>query len=146
MFAPTHADVRQFFCHAWAQHCAGAPMQPLETLAALWVAEHPEWHALLADAEAAQQQDWGRGTVGGNPVLHLAMHLTSSEQCSIDQPRGIRRAVERLTQRLDDLHAAHHAVMEPLGEMLADAAASGQPPDGARYVERVQRLAGQGGF
>jgi hypothetical protein len=28
--------------------------------------------------------------------LHLSMHLSISEQCSIDQPRGIRQAVELL--------------------------------------------------
>ncbi len=38
------------------------------------------------------------------------MHLSISEQCSIDQPRGIRQAVELLSKRLDGgLHDAHHA-------------------------------------
>ncbi len=118
-----------FFCHVYP-------------FAAGWAAEHPEWHALLADEAAALRGAWGSGAVGTNPFLHLSMHLSLSEQCSIDQPRGIRRAIDRLAERLGDLHAAHHAAMQPLGQMLADAAASGQPPDGQQYVEQVQRLAG----
>ena len=69
------------------------------------------------------------------------MHLSISEQCSIDQPRGIRQAVELLAARRGDLHAAHHEVMECLGQMLADAHASGRPPDGDGYIACVQRRA-----
>lgn len=141
MFSPSQADVRRFFCHAWAKHRAGQPMQAIETLAAGWIAEHPEWHAELADADAAIARDFGEGATGANPFLHLAMHLSISEQCSIDQPRGIRQAVELLAHRRGDLHAAHHDVMECLGQMLADAQASGRPPDGAAYLASVQRRA-----
>ncbi|MDO5288986.1 MAG: DUF1841 family protein [Pseudomonadota bacterium] len=141
MFAPSQADVRRFFCQAWAKHQAGQPMQAIETLAAGWVAEHPEWHADLADAEAAITRDFGQGATGANPFLLLSMHLSISEQCSIDQPRGIRQAVELLARRRGDLHAAHHDVMECLGQMLADAQASGRPPDGAAYLACVQRRA-----
>ena len=83
--------------------------------------------------------------MGGNPFLHLSMHLSISEQCSIDQPRGIRQAVELLAARRGDLHAAHHEAMECLGQMLADAQSSGRPPDGEAYVACVQRRATRGG-
>ena len=141
MFAPSQADVRRFFCHAWAKSRTGQPMDAIEQLAAGWIAEHPQWHADFADAEAAVARDYGEGAVGGNPFLHLSMHLSLSEQCSIDQPRGIRQAVELLAHRRGDLHAAHHEVMECLGQMLADAQASGRPPDGETYVADVQRRA-----
>ena len=141
MFAPTQAEVRQFFCAAWAKSQANEPMDAMETLAAGWVAEHPEWHADLADAEAAVARQYGEGAVGGNPFLHLSMHLAISEQCSIDQPRGIRQAVELLARRRGDLHAAHHEAMECLGQMLADAQRHSRPPDGEAYVACVQRRA-----
>ena len=68
------------------------------------------------------------------------MHLSISEQCSIDQPAGIRAAVEELlTTR--DLHEVHHMVMEELGLMLWESQQSGRPPDGKAYVERVRALA-----
>jgi hypothetical protein len=77
----------------------------------------------------------------GQPILHLSMHLSISEQCSIDQPRGIRQAVELLARRLDSLHEAHHVAMECLGQMLWEAQRSGRPPDGEAYVASVQRRA-----
>jgi hypothetical protein len=67
--------------------------------------------------------------------------LSITEQCSIDQPRGIRQAVELLTHRLDSLHDAHHAVMECLGQMIWESQRSGQAPDGQAYVACVQRRA-----
>ncbi|MDR0478874.1 MAG: DUF1841 family protein [Burkholderiaceae bacterium] len=141
MFNPTQEDVRRFFCGAWAKHQAGQPVEALEAIAANWIAEHPEWHDDFADAADAVARQYPEGSPGGNPFLHLAMHLSISEQCSIDQPRGIRQAVELLARRQSDLHAAHHVAMECLGQMLADAQASGQAPDGATYVAAVQRRA-----
>jgi hypothetical protein len=141
MFHPTQEDVRRFFCGAYAKQRAGQPLEALEAIAAGWIAEHPQWHADLADADAAVAHAYPEGSPGGNPFLHLAMHLSISEQCSIDQPPGIRQAVELLGHRHGDLHAAHHAVMECLGQMLADAQAHGQSPDGAAYVAAVQRRA-----
>ena len=141
MFTPSQEDVRRFFCSAWAKQQAGQPMEAIEQLAAGWIAEHPEWHADFADADAAVARDYGDGAVGGNPFLHLSMHLSISEQCSIDQPRGIRQAVELLTARLDSLHDAHHAAMDCLGEMLWESQRSGRPPDGSAYIAAVQRRA-----
>ena len=141
MFAPTQQDVRRFFCSAWAKSQAGQPMETIETLAAGWIAEHPEWHADFSDAEAAVARDYGDGAVGGNPFLHLSMHLSISEQCSIDQPRGIRQAVELLAARRGDLHAAHHEVMECLGDMIWSSQRSGLPPDGQAYIDAVRRRA-----
>ena len=53
MFNPSQADVRRFFCATHAKQQAGQPMEAIETLAALWIAEHPEYHTDLADADAA---------------------------------------------------------------------------------------------
>jgi Domain of unknown function (DUF1841) len=56
---------------------------------------------------------------------------------SIDQPRGIKSAVERLAARRASLHDAHHEVMEALGEMVWAAQRSGQPFDGDAYIANV---------
>ena len=141
MFNPSQADVRRFLCAVHAKTLSGAPMEAIETLASLWIAEHPEYHAELADAGAAVARNYDETPEQTNPFLHLSMHLSISEQCSIDQPRGIRQAVELLAARRGDLHAAHHEVMECLGQMLADAQSSGRPPDGDAYIAAVQRRA-----
>ena len=141
MFNPTQADVRRFFCAVHAKAQASQPMEAIETLASLWIAEHPEYHAELSDLDAALARNYDAEPERTNPFLHLSMHLSISEQCSIDQPRGIRQAVELLAKRLDSLHDAHHAAMECLGEMLWESQRSGRPPDGNAYIAAVQRRA-----
>ena len=141
MFNPSQADVRRFFCDVHAKTAANQPMDALETLAGQWLAEHPEYHSDLADGLAAQARSYDGAHGGSNPFLHLSMHLSISEQCSIDQPRGIRQAVELLAARRDSLHDAHHEAMECLGQMLWESQRSGRPPDGEAYVACVQRRA-----
>jgi hypothetical protein len=141
MFNPSRDDVRRFFCAAWAKHRAGQVLIPIEAIAVRWIELHPEYHALLEDTERALAEEFTVERGVTNPFLHLSMHLSISEQVSIDQPRGIRQAVDLLAQRLGSPHAAHHEVMECLGEMLWTSQRSGQPPDGERYLECVRRRA-----
>ena len=142
MFNPSQADVRRFFCGVRQKMLNNAPLEAIETLASLWIAEHPEYFAELDDVDAAIARNYDLEPGRENPFLHLSMHLSISEQCSIDQPRGIRQAVELLSKRLDGgLHDAHHATMQCLGQMLADSQRSGLPPDGDSYVAAVQRRA-----
>ena len=141
MFQPSQHDVRRFLCDAWRKRRDAAQMTPIETLASLWIAEHPEYDGELADEQAALAADYQVEGGRANPFLHLSMHLTISEQCSIDQPHGIRAAVEALAARLDSLHEAHHQAMECLGEMIWTSQRSGQPPDGEAYLECVRKRA-----
>jgi hypothetical protein len=141
MFQPTQADVRRFFCGVYAKSRTGQPLEALELLASQWIDEHPEYHTELADLDQALARVDTIDPQRVSPFLHLSMHLSISEQCSIDQPRGIRQAVELLSKRLDSLHDAHHAAMECLGQMLWDSQRSGRPPDGDAYVAAVQRRA-----
>jgi hypothetical protein len=141
MFQPSQHDVRRFFCEAWRREHEGAALDPMQTLAAQWIAEHPEYHADLADVDAALAANYSVEAGRTNPFLHLSMHLTVSEQCSIDQPHGIRQAVELLAARRGSLHDAHHEVMECLGEMVWASQRSGHPPDGQAYLEAVRRRA-----
>jgi hypothetical protein len=141
MFQPSQADVRKFFCAVYAKWHTAQPMDALETLASQWVAEHPEYHADFANEAAALEKMYDVEDGKTNPFLHLSMHLSVSEQCSIDQPRGIRQAVELLTAKRDSLHDAHHETMEALGQMIWESQRSGRPPDGQAYIDVVQRCA-----
>jgi hypothetical protein len=141
MFAPSQHDVRRFFCGAAAKQRDARPLTPLEALAARWIAEHPEYAADLADTEAALAAVYAVDDGRTNPFLHLSMHLSISEQVSIDQPRGIRQAFELLAARRGSAHGAQHEVMECLGEMLWASQRSGQPPDGEAYIDCVRRRA-----
>jgi hypothetical protein len=141
MFEPSQADVRRFFCSVYAKWREGQPMDALETLASQWVAEHPEYHADFSNVDAALERMYEVKDGKINPFLHLSMHLSVSEQCSIDQPRGIRQAVELLTAKRDSLHDAHHETMDALGQMIWESQRSGRPPDGHAYIDAVQRRA-----
>ena len=140
MFSPSQSDVRRFMCGVHAKTHSGAPMEAIETLASLWIDEHPEYFDELSDVDVAVARNYDAETERTNPFLHLSMHLSISEQCSVDSPRGIRQAVELLTRKRD-LHDAHHAAMECLGQMLWESQRSGRPPDGEAYVAGVQRMA-----
>ena len=56
MFQPSQHDVRRFFCEAWRRQRGGQPQEPMQVLAAQWIAEHPEYHAELADVDAVRDQ------------------------------------------------------------------------------------------
>jgi hypothetical protein len=99
MFNPSQADVRRFFCAVRAKTRNGQPLDALETLAGQWLQEHAEYDSELADMDAALARTYDAQDGRTNPFLHLSMHLSISEQCSIDQPRGIRQAVELLAAR-----------------------------------------------
>lgn len=141
MFTPNQQDVRRFFCTVHRKHLAGEVLTPIEAQAATWVAEHPEYAADLADEAAALARTYDGSDGRENPFLHLAMHLSVTEQTGIDQPTGIRQAVDLLAARRGSLHAAHHEVMEALGRMIWESQRSGRPPDGHAYLDAVRRAA-----
>ena len=141
MFSPSQHDVRRFFCEARRKQLAAVPLSPLEAIAADWITAHPEYHADLADEASAQAAVYTVEDGRSNPFLHLSMHLSISEQASIDQPRGIRQALQLLAARLGSMHEAQHEAMECLGEMMWTSQRSGLPPDGERYIDCVRRRA-----
>jgi hypothetical protein len=145
MFQPSQHDVRRFFCDAYARDRMKAALQPMQAMAARWIAEHPEYHADLADEAVALAAVYSVEAGRTNPFLHLSMHLSIEEQVAIDQPTGIRQAVGLLAARRSSLHEAHHEVMECLGEMVWTSQRSGLPPDGQAYLEAVRRRATRDG-
>jgi hypothetical protein len=141
MFQPSQSDVRRFFCAAYAKQRQGLPMDAMEDIAATWIAQHPEYHGDLADEATALEAIYTVEDGRTNPFLHLSMHLSIHEQLAIDQPTGIRQAVDLLAKRRNSLHLAHHEVMDCLGEMIWASQRSGLPPDGQAYIEAVRRRA-----
>ncbi len=142
MFNPTRDQVRQFFCDAWRKHVERLPLVGAEVTAADIAARHPEYHALLVDAEKALSKDWVPEGGEMNPFLHLSLHLAIHEQVSIDQPPGIRAAFDSLRTRMEP-HDAEHVLLECLGETIWRAQSQGQAMDALAYVDAVRRKASQ---
>ena len=141
MFNPSREQVRQFFCESWRKHRQRQILEGAEATAADLIAEHPEYHALLDNPEAAIEQEFTPEGGQMNPFLHLSLHLAIAEQVSIDQPHGIKAAYFALRQKME-VHDAEHALMECLGETIWRSQREGKPMDGEAYIESVRRKAG----
>jgi len=138
MFNPSRDQVREFFFTTWSKFGRQQTLSELEKLAMEHIVRHPEYHALLDRPDRYRDRDWPPELGETNPFLHLSMHLSIDEQLSIDQPPGIRAAYEKLRTRLDDEHAAQHAVMDCLGEMIWRSQRDGLPPDGVAYLDCLE--------
>jgi hypothetical protein len=149
MFSPSRVEVRGFFCEVRRKEQARQLLTPLEAIAARWIAQHPEYHALLDEPERALAEDYSVERGQSNPFLHLALHLTLDEQVGIDQPSGIRAALAQLAARHGDEHAAAHEAMECLGQILWETQRGTLPTEIAAinvaYLECLRRRMGDSG-
>ena len=139
LFNPSRDEVRQFFCGAWQKQLNGGVLTPLEMVACSWIKLHPEYHAILTSNEAlAHEFTPEQGQT--NPFLHLSMHLSISEQISIDQPPGIKLVAEQLSRKLDSEHEAQHQIMECLGRALWESQRNGKALDALAYIDSIRKL------
>jgi hypothetical protein len=130
----TRDELRRTYSEAWHKHLNHAPLTPLEAMITDVIGAHPEYQAVVADADAALAYEPG-GTGGvENPFLHMGLHLAIRDQVSIDRPPGVRELHRLLQDRYGDLHRAEHALMEALGETLWQAQRAGRPPDEGYYL------------
>ena len=128
----------------WALACFRSDTNTLESMQAIaapWIEAHPEYHQDLTDLDAALAASYTVDEGRTNPFLHLSMHMTITEQHSVDQPRGVRATLDTLASRLGSMHAAHHVAMEALGDMIWTSQRSGLPPDGDAYMADLKRRA-----
>lgn len=139
MFNPSRDEARRFLIDAWTKHRAGAPLSDLEGIVARIVALHPEYHPMLEEPEKFAHRDFAPEAGETNPYLHLSLHLAIAEQLAIDQPPGIRAHFERIRDARGDEHAALHAVLECLGEVIWSSQRLGTPPDAALYLACLER-------
>jgi hypothetical protein len=143
MFSPSRDEARRFFFDTWSKYGRGEALSGLEPLALQVILLHPEYHAVLADAERSLDMEFTPEHGGMNPFLHLALHLAVEEQLSIDQPPGIRAQYDTLARKTGSEHDAKHGVLECLGETIWKAQRTGAPPDEQAYLECLQRKAGR---
>jgi hypothetical protein len=141
MFNPTREQVRDFFFEAWRKYRAGEPLVGLESVALEVALLHPEYHALLEQPERHREQEYFPELGQTNPFLHMSLHLALEEQLSIDQPAGVAARFAALSARLGERHAALHEALECLAEMVWRAQRDAAPPDGAAYLECLERRA-----
>ena len=139
IFGQDRGELRQMYADAWQKRRDNLPLSPLEMQIADVIEMHPEYHAEIAsgDLDKDYTPDGGRT----NPFLHMGLHLGIREQVSTDRPAGIAAVHRVVTAKHGDAHAAEHAMIECLAETLWEAQSNNQPPDEAKYLERLRRLA-----
>lgn len=137
MFGNDRTALRQVFVEAWRKYQSRLPLEPLEALVADVVAAHPEYHALLTNAELDQEYTPERGET--NPFLHMALHVSLREQLTSDRPPGIAAVIRQLARQKGDLHQAEHLLLECLGRVLWEAQRNNRLPDEAAYLECARR-------
>lgn len=141
MFGQDRDSLRRFFLDSWRKHGRGEPLQPLEQLVAGVVAQHPEYHALLDDPDAALAHEATPDTGETNPFLHMAMHITLAEQLGSDRPAGFRDLYRRIAAASTGPHDAEHRIMECLGQTLWEAQRANRQPDEQAYLACLSELA-----
>ena len=137
IFNPTREQVREFFIQTWQKYQHNAALSAMEKIALGWIMKHPEYHAMLDNPEA-RNKDFSVAEGQTNPFLHLSMHIALEEQISIDNPHGIREVFEQLSAKLDE-HAAHHEMMECLGQVIWQAQRNRGPLDQQLYIELLKQ-------
>ncbi len=140
MFYTSERDrLRQFYVDTWKKNITGQPMDAMEQMVARVIDLHPEYQAMLTN-ESHLGNEYKPEDGETNPFLHMGMHLGLQEQVSMDRPAGIQAVYQQLGERLGDVHATEHAMMDCLGESLWTAQRDQVEPDEQAYLRCLQSL------
>lgn len=143
MYSSSRTDTRQMFFDVWRKLHNGEPLSALEEVVAAVIHLHPEYQGLFeADPSASLDRDWRPEGGKTNPFLHMGMHIAVREQLSIDRPPGVRSAYAALLRHKGDPHAAEHAMLECLAEILWLAQRENRLPDEQAYLACLRARAG----
>lgn len=140
MFYTTERDrLRQFYVDTWNKARTGQPMDAMEQMVARVIEMHPEYHAMLSN-ERHLGNEYKPEDGETNPFLHMGMHLALQEQVALDRPQGIQTVYQQLGEKLGDVMATEHAMMECLAESLWQAQRAQTEPDEQAYLTCLQSL------
>lgn len=142
MFNPSQAEVRQFFFDVYAKAQNKEPLGALEKIAYSIIMQHPEYHIYLQQPEKYIEHQWIPELGETNPFLHLSIHMTITEQLSIDQPIGIKSLYHQLCNQFGNHHEAEHQLMDCIVEMLWQAQRNKTPPDLSIYFSCIKHKLG----
>ncbi|HEB63574.1 MAG TPA: DUF1841 family protein [Gammaproteobacteria bacterium] len=139
-YTQDRGKMREFMCEVWRKQCAAEAMDPMETMIGGVIAQHPEYHKLFENSEAATERDYLPEMGETNPFLHIAMHIALQEQISSNRPFGVTNLHQRLVKKRGSTHDAEHAMLECLAEMIWKAQRDHVAPDEAVYMEGLKSL------
>ena len=141
IFSQDRTQLRKQYLLVWQKASNGETLEPLETLIADVIRDHPEYHPLLSNEEAAISSEFYPEHGTTNPFLHMGLHIALREQVATDRPIGIADITRKLLLRYRDSHEMEHQMMEPLGTVLWRAQRDSCEPDEQEYLESLRVLA-----
>lgn len=141
IYSQDRKKLRQQYLDVWAKANNRQPLEPLEQLIAEVISDHPEYHPLLKNAEAAIDSEFYPEHGTTNPFLHMGMHIALREQVATDRPPGITDLTRKMILKYRDSHIMEHEMMEALGQILWQAQKDNSAPDEKLYMELLQQLA-----
>lgn len=140
LFGQDRDQIRRVYFQSWDKFKKQQPMEPMESIIAALIKQHPEYHEFFDNSEQNQDRDFTPEMGQTNPFLHLGMHISIQEQLSTQRPAEITGLYQSLCSKTGDPHEAEHLIMDCLGEMLWNAQKNQQAPDEKAYLECVRKL------
>ncbi len=140
LFGQDRNQLRKIYFQSWRKFKKKQPMEPMESVIASLINQHPEYHDFFDRIEQNQERDFTPEMGQTNPFLHLGMHISIQEQIGTQRPPEISSLYQSLCNKTGDAHEAEHLMMDCLGEMLWSAQRSNQPPNEITYLECIRKL------
>ena len=97
---------------------------------------HPEYHDLIGNIDSEYLPEQGKV----NPFLHMNLHLALRDQLSINQPKGIKEAYQKLINKHKDAHVVEHLMMECIAEMIYKSQKNNTVMDHEKYLNCIKSL------
>ncbi len=140
LFGQNRNQLRKIYFQSWHKFKNNLPIEPMESLIAHLIQQHPEYHDFFNQSEYNEDKDFSPEMGQTNPFLHLGMHISIQEQLGTQRPPELATLYQSLCTKQGDAHAAEHLIIDCLGEMLWTAQRNNQPPNETTYIECVKKL------
>ena len=139
LYGNDYLSFRKFFHQAWEKFTKKQPLDPMESIAATIISNHPEFHDFFSSMDSLEAVITPEsGNI--NPYLHVAHHLAIIEQINSNSPVGARTIYQQLIKREKDEHLVQHLMMSVLAEWLSDISNSRKEMNEHDYISALKKL------
>ena len=114
MFSQDRNKQREYLANSWQKYTKNKPLEPLEKQLVSIIEIHPEYHDFIGNIDSEYFPEQGEV----NPFLHINLHLALRDQLSINRPKGIKEAHQKLINQHKDHHVVEHLMMECIAETI----------------------------
>ncbi|WP_346379940.1 DUF1841 family protein [Acidithiobacillus sp.] len=138
LYGTKRETYRQVFLDSWRAYREGRPLEGVQTRIVAVIIRHPEYHALLGEAQQGLEQDFPPEQGRTNPYMHMSLHVGLEEMLALGQPAGIVELFDSARRKLGEA-GAEHLFVDCLGEMMWQAQRARRAPEPAALLPCVRR-------